>query len=83
MLIFVCWDTRTRTKNDRTRICSVTITPYPNINFAIKQTTSLSFRLIADAKLQRIFVTAKKIAKKIKKNFLNYWCALNGRRANS
>ena len=23
------WDTRTRTKNDRTRICSVTITPYP------------------------------------------------------
>ncbi len=26
-----CWDTRTRTKNDRTRICSVTITPYPNI----------------------------------------------------
>ena len=24
------WDTRTRTKNDRTRICSVTITPYPN-----------------------------------------------------
>ena len=25
-----CWDTRTRTKNDRTRICSVTITPYPN-----------------------------------------------------
>ena len=27
---FVCWGTRTRTKNDRTRICSVTITPYPN-----------------------------------------------------
>ena len=26
------WDTRTRTKNDRTRICSVTITPYPNIS---------------------------------------------------
>ena len=25
-----CWGTRTRTKNDRTRICSVTITPYPN-----------------------------------------------------
>ena len=25
------WDTRTRTRNDRTRICSVTITPYPNI----------------------------------------------------
>ena len=24
------WGTRTRTKNDRTRICSVTITPYPN-----------------------------------------------------
>ena len=25
------WDTRTRTRNDRTRICSVTITPYPNV----------------------------------------------------
>ncbi len=25
------WDTRIRTRNDRTRICSVTITPYPNI----------------------------------------------------
>lgn len=29
------WDTRTRTKNDRTRICSVTITPYPNIEITI------------------------------------------------
>lgn len=28
---FRCWDTWTRTKNDRTRICSVTITPYPNM----------------------------------------------------
>src|SRR5574344_1953426 len=27
------WDTRTRTKNGRTRICSVTITPYPNFLF--------------------------------------------------
>ena len=27
----LCWDTRIRTRNDRTRICSVTITPYPNI----------------------------------------------------
>ena len=26
-----CWGTRTRTKNDRTRICSVTITPYPTV----------------------------------------------------
>ena len=25
------WDTRIRTRNDRTRICSVTITPYPNV----------------------------------------------------
>ena len=25
------WDTRIRTWNDRTRICSVTITPYPNV----------------------------------------------------
>ena len=29
-LVVESWDTRTRTKNDRTRICSVTITPYPN-----------------------------------------------------
>ena len=28
------WDTRTRTKNDRTRICSVTITPYPTLSIA-------------------------------------------------
>ena len=27
----ICWDTRIRTRNDRTRICSVTITPYPNV----------------------------------------------------
>ena len=25
------WDTRTRTRKGRTRICSVTITPYPNV----------------------------------------------------
>ena len=31
MLEWWSWDTRTRTRNDRTRICSVTITPYPNI----------------------------------------------------
>lgn len=30
-LTYLCWDTRTRTRNDRTRICSVTITPYPNV----------------------------------------------------
>ena len=27
-----CWDTRTRTRKNRTRICCVTITPYPNVN---------------------------------------------------
>ena len=27
---FSCWGTRTRTRKGRTRICSVTITPYPN-----------------------------------------------------
>ncbi len=26
----ICWGTRTRTRKGRTRICSVTITPYPN-----------------------------------------------------
>ena len=29
------WDTRIRTRNDRTRICSVTITPYPNVFFVV------------------------------------------------
>lgn len=31
--LFSGWDTRTRTKNDRTRICCVTITPYPKIKY--------------------------------------------------
>ena len=26
-----CWDTRTRTRKNRTRICCVTITPYPKV----------------------------------------------------
>ena len=30
----MCWDTRIRTWKNRTRICCVTITPYPN--FPIK-----------------------------------------------
>ena len=47
--LFVCWDTRTRTKNDRTRICSVTITPYPNI--------SATRSLIASAKVRIKFET--------------------------
>ena len=29
--LFLCWGTRTRTRKGRTRICSVTITPYPNV----------------------------------------------------
>ena len=29
-LLDICWGTRTRTRKGRTRICSVTITPYPN-----------------------------------------------------
>ena len=28
---FLCWGTRTRTRKGRTRICSVTITPYPTV----------------------------------------------------
>ena len=31
-----CWDTRTRTRKGRTRICSVTITPYPNRYVCVK-----------------------------------------------
>ena len=29
--LFLRWATWIRTRNDRTRICSVTITPYPNV----------------------------------------------------
>ena len=29
--LFVGWGTRTRTRKGRTRICSVTITPYPKL----------------------------------------------------
>ena len=29
--LLYCWDTRTRTRKNRTRICCVTITPYPKI----------------------------------------------------
>ena len=49
------WDTRTRTKNDRTRICSVTITPYP-----IVVTTII---LIASAKVAIFSVPTKQIAR--------------------
>ena len=34
------WDTRIRTRNDRTRICSVTITPYPNVACNLKHIVS-------------------------------------------
>ena len=42
----LCWDTRTRTRKGRTRICSVTITPYPN-------TLATVLLLIASAKVRR------------------------------
>ena len=31
-----CWGTRTRTRKGRTRICSVTITPYPNASLVLQ-----------------------------------------------
>ena len=46
------WDTRTRTRNDRTRICSVTITPYP-IVFSNRHC------LIASAKVRTFFFPPK------------------------
>ena len=33
-----CWGTRTRTRKGRTRICSVTITPYPNLSICHRHT---------------------------------------------
>ena len=45
-----CWGTRIRTKNDRTRICSVTITPYPkNLKRAMRKSSN------ADAKIASLF----------------------------
>ena len=44
------WGTRTRTRKDRTRICSVTITPYPN-----RSVTSV----VTGAKVGIFFLTAK------------------------
>ena len=41
--LFPSWGTRTRTKNDRTRICSVTITPYPNVFCTTKECPSVRF----------------------------------------
>ena len=61
-----CWGTRTRTKNDRTRICSVTITPYPNV-LAIKQprfdlrVQRYYFFLNYQNFLEKIFKKAQKI----------------------
>ena len=39
---FLCWATRTRTLNDRTRICSVTITPSVNSQLRCKGSTFFS-----------------------------------------
>ena len=36
LTLLLCWDTRTRTRKGRTRICSVTITPYPNVFARLK-----------------------------------------------
>ena len=35
--IFISWGTRTRTRKGRTRICSVTITPYPKLACAFPE----------------------------------------------
>ena len=45
---FFCWGTRTRTRKGRTRICSVTITPYPNAFLQIEQPCS-------DLRVQRYY----------------------------
>ena len=52
------WDTRTRTKNGRTRICSVTITPYPN-DFMQEIQSRITVIFFASAKLLHLFETAK------------------------
>ena len=49
----LCWDTRTRTRKNRTRICCVTITTYPNFIPASSEQTPLV--LNCDAKVRRFF----------------------------
>ena len=39
--LFFCWGTRTRTRKGRTRICSVTITPYPKLDICFSALTEL------------------------------------------
>ena len=52
-----CWDTRTRTRKNRTRICCVTITPYPNNYFSNLKQAPLVLK--CDAKVRTFFVMTK------------------------
>lgn len=55
--VFLCWGIRTRTRKGRTRICSVTITPYPNF-VVLLSALQLCFS-IASAKVRSFFETTK------------------------
>ena len=69
------WDTRTRTRNDRTRICSVTITPYPNV-FLLLQCHFLiaSAKVILFSGSCKFF--GKFLSKKDKKVYFCWWYPL-------
>ena len=66
-----CWGTRTRTRKGRTRICSVTITPYPNRFFRVPSTPAQ----ICGCKGTTFFVISKEnrdfFIKKSKKKYDN------------
>ena len=52
----LCWDTRTRTKNNRTRICCVTITPYPNMFASLSDLRLQSYYFFSEVqKLSELF----------------------------
>ncbi len=55
---FLCWGTRARTRNDRTRICSVTITPYPMV---LNSDAKVMFFFILQIKNHTFFIKSHKI----------------------
>ena len=56
--LFLGWDTRTRTRKGRTRICSVTITPYPNFLYE-RVDDKTNTHLFSSAKLLHFYESAK------------------------
>ena len=72
------WGTRTRTKNDRTRICSVTITPYPNesLQFSFAGAKVLLFLELPQLFGEKIKIDIKKRDSQVEISFLYSYSSL-------